>query len=231
MARPAAPVAGEPSRPAAPGRGRPGAAVLVRPLAWALALSPLAKTAVDALTGGLGANPVEAVLNRLGFWAITLLALSLAPTPAKDILGLAWPARLRRLLGVFAFAYAALHFAFYVGVDRFFDWRTIAADLTKRPFIMVGFAALLALLPLAVTSTDGWVRRLGYRRWKRLHRLAYLAALLAVVHFLWRVKADLRKPLLFAAVFAVLALARVPGWLRAARAPARPGRSAREPGT
>jgi sulfoxide reductase heme-binding subunit YedZ len=118
---------------------------------------------------------------------------------------------------VTAFAYALLHFLFYVGVDKFFDWRTISTDLTRRPFIMVGFAALLCLTPLAVTSTDGWVKRLGFRTWKRIHRLAYLAAALAVVHFVWRVKADLRRPLLFAAIFLVLLAVRLPGWVRAAR--------------
>ncbi|HQR30332.1 MAG TPA: protein-methionine-sulfoxide reductase heme-binding subunit MsrQ, partial [Anaeromyxobacteraceae bacterium] len=188
-----------------------------KPAAVAVLLLPLAKIGWDGFTGGLGANPIEAVLNRLGFWAMTLLALALVPTPAKEVLGVTWPQSLRRVLGVTAFAYALLHFLFYVGVDKFFDWRTISADLTKRPFIMVGFAALLCLLPLAVTSTDGWVRRLGHRRWKLLHRLAYVAAALAVVHFLWRVKADVRRPLAFAAVFAALLLARVPGWVRAAR--------------
>jgi sulfoxide reductase heme-binding subunit YedZ len=118
---------------------------------------------------------------------------------------------------VSAFGYALLHFLFYVGVDKFFDWRTISQDLTRRPFIMVGFAALLCLAPLAVTSTDGWVRRLGFRTWKRVHRLAYLAAALAVVHFAWRVKADLRRPLLFAAAFGLLLAVRVPGWIRQAR--------------
>jgi sulfoxide reductase heme-binding subunit YedZ len=110
-------------------------------------------------------------------------------------------------------------------VDKFFDWRTISTDLTKRPFIMVGFAALLCLTPLAVTSTDGWVRRLGFTTWKRIHRLAYLAAALAIVHFVWRVKADLRRPLLFAAIFFLLLAARLPGWVREARrrAGSRPG--------
>ena len=183
----------------------------------AVLLLPIAKIGWDAATDGLGANPIEAVQNRLGFWTITLLALALVPTPAKDLLGVAWPQRLRRVLGVTAFAYALLHFLFYVGVDKFFDWNTISADLTRRPFLMVGFAALLCLLPLAVTSTDGWIRRLGFRRWKLLHRLAYLAAVLAVVHFAWRVKADLRRPLLFAGVFALLLLVRVPGWIRQAR--------------
>ncbi len=180
-------------------------------------LLPIAKIAWDAFRDGLGANPIEAVQNRLGFWTLALLALSLVPTPARDLLGLAWPQPLRRILGVTAFAYALLHFLFYVGVDKFFDWRTISTDLTRRPFIMVGFAALLCLVPLAVTSTDGWVRRLGYRRWKRLHQLAWAAAGLGVVHFIWRVKADTRRPLAFAAVFAALLAARVPGWIRAAR--------------
>ncbi len=184
------------------------------PAAVAVLLVPLAKIAWDGARDGLGANPIEAVQNRLGFWAITLLALSLVPTPAAELLRVRWPQRLRRVLGVTAFAYALLHFGFYVGVDKFFDWPTISQDLTKRPFLMVGFAALLCLTSLAVTSTDGWVRRLGYPRWKRLHRLAYLAAALAVVHFAWRVKADLRRPLLFAAAFALLVAARVPGWLR-----------------
>ncbi len=186
----------------------------VKPAAVGVLLLPLARIGWDGFRGDLGANPIEAVQNRLGFWAITLLALSLVPTPAKDLLGLVWPQRLRRVLGVTAFAYALLHFLFYVGVDKFFDWQTISQDLTKRPFLMVGFAALLCLAPLAITSTDGWVMRLGYRRWKLLHRLVYLAAALAVVHFAWRVKADLTRPLLFAAVFAALLLARIPGWIR-----------------
>jgi sulfoxide reductase heme-binding subunit YedZ len=183
----------------------------------AVLLLPLAKIGWDGATGGLGANPIEAIQNRLGFWAITLLALSLVPTPAWEIGRVGWPQRFRRILGVTAFTYALLHFLFYVLVDKFLDWPVIAVDLTKRPFLVVGFAALLCLVPLAVTSTDGWVGRLGYRRWKAIHRLAYLAAALAVVHFTWRVKADLRRPLIFAAVFAILLAARVPGWVRAAR--------------
>jgi len=189
----------------------------VKPAAIAVLLLPLANMGWDAFTGGLGANPVEAVQNRLGFWAITLLAISLVPTPAKDLFGVGWLQRLRRVLGVTAFAYALLHFLFYVGVDKFFDWRTISTDLTRRPFIMVGFATLLCLTPLAVTSTDGWVKRLGFKTWKRIHRLAYLAAALAVVHFVWRVKADLRRPLLLAAIFLALLAVRLPGWVRAAR--------------
>ena len=183
---------------------------------WALALLPAALLLGDAARHRLGANPIEAVLNRLGFWTFTFLVLSLAPTPLKRWTGLAWPLRLRRLLGVTAFTYAALHFSWYLGVDQFFDLQAVGADVLKRPFITVGFAALLLLLPLAITSTDGWVRRLGFPRWKALHRLAYAAALLGVVHFLWRVKADKLKPTIFAVVVVTLLLLRL-RWPRRAQ--------------
>lgn len=202
-----------PPSTAAARRAVPWPAVAV----WLAGAAPLAKMVVDGIAGGLGANPVEAILNRLGFWSLTWLALALVPTPASEWLGLGWAIRARRAAGLVAFAWASLHLAFYVGVDRFLDLRTLAADLARRPFIGVGFAAWLILLALAVTSRPGWVRRLGYRRWKRLHRLVYLAAALGVVHFLWRVKADRTRPLLFALVFAVLLALRIPGWVRAAR--------------
>jgi sulfoxide reductase heme-binding subunit YedZ len=182
---------------------------LISVVGWAAALAPLALLGFDAATHRLGANPIEAVLNRLGFWTLTFLTLSLAPTPVHRWGGPAWPLRLRRLLGVTAFAYAALHFSWYLGVDQFFDLDVVAADVVKRPFITIGFATLLLLLPLAVTSTDGWVRRLGFPRWKALHRLAYAAALLGVVHFAWRVKADRLKPTLFAVAIGLLLLARL----------------------
>lgn len=193
------------------------------PAALALGLAPLAKMALDGARGGLGANPIETVLNRLGFWTLTLLAASLVPTPAHDLLGLAWPVRLRRTLGLLAFTYGALHFAWYLGVDQALDVGLVAEDVAKRPFVTVGFAALALLAPLAITSTDRWVRRLGYARWKRLHRLVYAAAALGVVHFLWRVKADHRRPAIFAAVFAALLLLRIPAWLRRLRRGAPPG--------
>ncbi len=175
----------------------------------ALAAAPLAKISADLALGRLGANPIEAVLDRLGFWTLTLLALSLVPTPAHDLLGLAWPVRLRRTLGLFAFSYATLHLLWYVGVDQLLDVGLLAEDVAKRKFMTVGFTAWLLLVPLAVTSTDGWVRRLGFARWKRLHRLVYFAAALGAVHFVWRVKADLRRPAVFLAALAVLLLARL----------------------
>ncbi len=179
---------------------------------------PLAKIAADGALGRLGANPIQEVLDRLGFWTLTFLALSLAPTPAHELLGLAWPVRVRRTIGLFAFSYATLHLAWYVGVDQFFELGVLAADVLKRKFMVVGFAAWLLLVPLAVTSTDRWVRRLGFVRWKRLHRLVYAAALLGVVHFVWRVKADLRRPSWFAAAVGLLLAARVVPWALARRA-------------
>ncbi len=196
------------------------------PLTAAAGAAPLGKLALDALTGGLGANPIAESLNRLGFWTLTLLTLTLAATPAHEWLGLAWPVRIRRALGLLTFGYAALHLACYAAVDQFFDLGAILADVAKRPFIAVGLATFLLLVPLAVTSTDRAVRRLGFRRWKALHRLAYLAALGGVVHFLWRVKVDLRWPLAFAVVLGALMLLRIlprPSRARGAARPA-PGR-------
>jgi methionine sulfoxide reductase heme-binding subunit len=204
---------------------KPARARALKAVAFALSLVPLAKLAAAAFAGGLGANPIEAVLNRLGFWTLTFLTLSLAATPAHDVLGLAWPVRLRRMLGLFTFAYATLHLLWYVGVDQFFDLEVLARDVAKRKFMAVGFLAWLCLAPLAVTSTDRAVRRLGYVRWKRLHRLAYVAAGLGVVHFVWRVKADALRPYVFATILATLLGARVA--VRAAKARARrPARAA-----
>jgi sulfoxide reductase heme-binding subunit YedZ len=140
--------------------------------------------------------------------------LALVPTPLQALFGWTWPAPLRRMLGLFAFFYGFLHLATYVGVDQFFDWKAIGADIAKRKFITIGMLAFALLVPLALTSTNAAVRRLGYVRWKKLHRLVYLAALCGVVHFVWRVKADLREPLIFALVLALLLGVRAAVWLR-----------------
>ena len=187
-----------------------------------VALVPAARIGVLALNGDLGANPIAEAMNRLGFWTLTLLLLTLSPTPIQIVTGWKWPLRLRRMLGLETFLYVCLHFAIYLGVDQFFDFSAIGQDIVKRKFITVGFAALLLLIPLAITSTDGMVRRLGFARWKRLHRLIYVAAVLGVVHYVWRVKSDLRQPLIFAAVLAVLLV------IRATRA-VRPSRRAPAP--
>jgi sulfoxide reductase heme-binding subunit YedZ len=173
-----------------------------------LALVPAARIGGLAWARALGANPIAEAMNRLGFWTLTLLLVTLAPTPIQIVTGWKWPLRLRRMLGLEAFLYVCLHFAVYLGVDQFFDLGAIGKDIVKRKFITVGFAAFLLLIPLAITSTDGMVRRLGFVRWKRLHRLIYLAAVLGVVHFVWRVKSDLRQPLWFAAALAALLVIR-----------------------
>ena len=169
-----------------------------------VALLPAARIGVLLLGGDLGANPIAEAMNRLGFWTLTLLLVTLAPTPIQIVTGWKWPLRLRRMLGLVTFLYVCLHFAVYLGVDQFFDFAAFGRDIVKRKFITVGFAAFLLLIPLAITSTDGMVRRLGFARWKRLHRLIYVAAVLGVVHYIWRVKSDLRQPLIFAAVLALL---------------------------
>ncbi len=180
----------------------------MRWLAWAAVFAacslPLALIGIDPLGGRLGANPIALILNRLGYWALFFLLLSLAPTPLKILFGWSWPVRVRRTVGLFAFFYASLHLGTYVGVDQFFDLPAIAADIVKRKFITIGLLAFLLLVPLAITSTDRWVRRLGFVRWKRLHRVSYLAAVCGVIHFVWRVKADLRQPLMFAVILAGL---------------------------
>ena len=185
------------------------------------ALLPVARLAWLAVNDGLGANPIAEILNRLGFWTLVWLMVSLAMTPLKLVTGWSWPIALRRLLGLVAFTYVCLHFGVYLGVDQFFDLGEIGRDIVARPFITVGFAAFILLVPLAITSTSGMLKRLGARRWKRLHRLVYAAAVLGVVHFLWRVKSDRLQPLIFAATLALLLGIRVvAAWRQRRRVPA-----------
>jgi sulfoxide reductase heme-binding subunit YedZ len=186
-----------------------------------LALVPAARTAWLALHDALGPNPIAEALNRLGLWTLILLLATLACTPIKILTGWKFPLRLRRMLGLLAFLYVCLHFTTYLVLDQGLDLGEIWKDIVKRKFITVGFAAFVLLIPLAVTSTNGMVRRLGFPRWKRLHRLVYLIATLGVVHFVWRVKSDLRQPLLYAFVLAVLLVVRVVDAARAGRQPAR----------
>jgi len=188
------------------------------------ALAPLASLGLRASQAGLGANPIAQVQNELGLVALIFLIASLACTPARRLLHWTWPMRVRRELGLFAFFYASLHFLTYLVLDQVLDLGAIAADIAKRPFITVGFAALVLLVPVALTSTNGWVRRLGFPRWQRLHQLVYVAGALAVLHFIWRVKIDVSQPLLYAFVLGLLLAVRVAIWLRkrsTERAPAR----------
>jgi methionine sulfoxide reductase heme-binding subunit len=184
----------------------------------ALALVPAARLGWLFYRDALGANPIAEALNQLGLWALILLLASLACTPIKIVSGWSFPLRLRRLLGLEAFLYVCLHFSMYIAVDQGFDFGEIWKDIVKRKFMTVGFAAFVLLIPLAVTSTNKMVKRLGFPRWKRLHRLAYVAAALGVVHFIWRVKSDLRQPLACGFVLLVLMAVRVVDWLRPPRA-------------
>lgn len=185
-------------------------------------LIPLVDLLVGAATGGLGANAIATAINRLGLVALVLLVFALALTPLRIFFKWGWPIRIRRWVGNLAFLYAALHFLTYVVLDQGLNLPTLVEDVTERPFILVGLLALLLLIPLAVTSTDAMVKRLGYVRWKRLHRLAYLATGLGALHFFLRVKADVTEPLVYAALIA--ALLSVRGW-DAARSRARKERA------
>jgi len=177
-------------------------------------LVPLAVLILRLTRNELGANPIAELENELGLTALVLLFASLACTPLRAIFHWTWPPRIRRELGLFAFFYACLHFATYLVLDQFFDWGTIVGDVVQRPFITVGFLALLLMTPLAITSTNTWIRRLGYHRWIRLHQLVYVAGALAAIHFIWRVKIDVSQPLTYAVVLGALLGIRVLFWAR-----------------
>ncbi len=185
------------------------ALVRIKAVLFVAALVPLLRLVVAAFTGGLGVNPIEFVTRSTGTWTLSLLLITLAVTPLRRLTGWNWLIRLRRMLGLFAFFYACLHFTTYVWLDQFFDAAAIARDVVKRPFITVGFAAFVLLVPLAATSTNAMIRRLGGKRWQRLHYLVYLIATLGVVHYWWLVKKDVTQPMLFAFALAILLLYRV----------------------
>jgi len=194
----------------------------LKPAVFAGALAPLAAILWNATHHNLGANPVAEALNELGLTALVFLVASLACTPLREVLDWPWAVGLRRMLGLFAFFYALLHATTYSLVDQRGNLRAIFADVTKRPFIIAGFLAFLILIPLAATSTAKAVQRLGFARWKRLHRLVYVAGGLAIVHFVLRVKKDVREPAVYGVILGVLLLTRVALWAkrRAARAAA-----------
>jgi sulfoxide reductase heme-binding subunit YedZ len=177
-----------------------------------VAMAPAAITALQFFTERLGANPIAEAMNQLGLWGLVLLLATLACTPLKRFWGWNWPLAVRRLLGLCGFFTVLLHFLTYLVLDQFFDVAAIVEDVVKRKFITVGFLAFVLLIPLAVTSTNGMVKRLGFPRWKRLHKLAYVATAAGVVHFIWRVKADYLVPGIYAAVLALLLGIRVVAW-------------------
>ena len=184
------------------------------------ALVPFAAIVVRGVRGELGANPIAQALNQLGLMALVFVVAALACTPLKLVFGWSWPLRIRRMLGLLGFLYASLHVATYTGLDQVFDWTAIWKDVTKRKFIFVGFTAFVLLIPLALTSTHTAVQRLGFARWKRLHRLAYVAPALGVVHFFWRVKKDTTEPLTYGVVLAALLAVRLVSYRRRRPLPA-----------
>lgn len=188
---------------------------------FALCLLPMAWLLLGlAGLGGLdpGPNPVEAIQDHLGIWGLRLILVTLAVTPVRLAIGQAWPLQFRRMLGLFAFTYCSLHFLNYLLLDQTLDIAAIAEDILERPFITIGFVAVLLMVPLAVTSTNGWRRRLGVR-WLQLHRLVYVTAMLACWHFYWQVKKDVTEPLIYIVILTVLLGIRL--WRRA-RAGGRP---------
>ena len=167
-------------------------------------LVPLFRLGWLAMSDGLGANPIEVITRSTGTWTLTFLLITLSITPLRRLTGMHWLAGVRRMLGLYAFFYACLHFTTYIWLDQFFDWPATVKDVIKRPFITAGFLSFLLLWPLALTSTHGMIRRLGGRRWQLLHRLVYVTAIGGVVHYLWLVKKDLTQPLIYAALLGVL---------------------------
>lgn len=182
---------------------RPGRNAWIQAAVVFVGLLPLLGLGVGAATGGLGANPIEEITHVTGDFTLRWLLVTLAVTPARRILGWAWLAPLRRTFGLLAFFYATLHLTTYVALDQFFDWPLLVEDVLERRYITAGFFGFLCMLPLAITSTRGWMKRLG-RRWVSLHRLVYVAAIAGIVHYLWLVKADYLPPLAHAGVLAVL---------------------------
>ena len=189
---------------------RKGQVATVKAVVFAAALVPFTALAIAAFTNGLGANPVETITHTTGEWTLRLLLATLAITPLRHLTGWVWLARLRRMVGLFAFFYLMLHFTTYAVLDASLDLAYVVEDVADRLYITAGFAAFVMLVPLAATSTNAMVRRLGPLRWRRLHRLVYAAGVCGVLHYLWLVKADLREPLVYAGILAVLLAARLP---------------------
>jgi len=187
----------------------------VKPWVFAACLIPLVLLVWRGFTGGLTANPIEYITHRTGDWTLRLLLITLAITPLRRLTGWSGLAPLRRMLGLFTFFYATLHFSTYLVLDFFFAFDLILDDIVERRYVTAGFAGFLLLIPLALTSSQRMMRRLGGERWRRLHRLVYAAAVAGVVHYLWLVKLDIRPPLVYAAILAVLLGARL--WFRYAK--------------
>lgn len=186
----------------------------IKILVFVVALIPLIKLAILGYLHALGANPIEKITRTTGYWTLSFIIISLAITPLRRLTGFSWVVRLRRMLGLFAFFYASLHFLTYLVLDQFFDWASIVKDIAKRPYITVGFFSFLMLAPLAITSSNRMIKAIGGKRWLLLHRLIYLIAIGGVVHYWWLVKKDITNPLNFALILALLFASRLYYWLR-----------------
>lgn len=183
-----------------------------KPLVFFACLTPLMHLGWKAYMGLLGANPIEVITHATGDWILRFLLITLAITPIRKLTGQLWLIRYRRMFGLFAFFYGTLHFLTYIWLDKFFDLHEMLADVAKRRFITVGFAGFGLLIPLAITSTKGWIRRLSGKRWQALHRLIYVSAIAGVIHYLWLVKADIRKPLQYGFLLTLLLGYRIFVW-------------------
>jgi len=174
-----------------------------------LALTPVVRLVIAAFQDQLGANPIEKITHTTGYWTLTFLLITLSATPLRMLTSWFWPIRLRRMLGLFAFFYACLHFLTYLVLDQFFDWPAIFDDISKRPYITIGFTAFLLLIPLAITSNDNMARKIGGKNWRRLHTLIYPISIAGIIHFVWLVKKDLSRPTIFALLLTTLFLIRL----------------------
>ena len=186
----------------------------IKAVVFLLCLIPLDHLVWGATTNNLGANPIEVITRSTGRWTLIFLLITLSVSPLRKLSRLQWLIKFRRMLGLFAFFYVCLHFTTYIWLDQFFDIMAISKDVTKRPFIAVGFSSFVLLIPLALTSNRAMIRRLGGKRWQQLHRLIYFSAAGGVVHFLWLVKADLQRPLIYGAILMLLLGFRIAVWLR-----------------
>jgi sulfoxide reductase heme-binding subunit YedZ len=183
-----------------------------KPVVFLACLIPLALLGWKAYNHALGANPIEVITHATGDWTLRFLLITLSVTPIRKLTGQLWLIRYRRMFGLFAFFYATLHFLTYIWLDKFFDLHEMLHDIAKRKFITVGFTGFVLLIPLALTSTKGWIRRLGGKRWQALHRLIYFSAIAGVIHYWWLVKADIHLPLECAGVLTILLGYRIAVW-------------------
>jgi methionine sulfoxide reductase heme-binding subunit len=180
----------------------------LKPLIFVACLLPLARLGWKAPHSALGANPIQVITFSTGTWTLVFLLITLSVTPLRKLTKLYWLIQYRRMLGLFAFFYGCLHFTTYIWLDQFFDLHSIYKDVLKRPFITAGFTAFVLMIPLAATSTQWAIRKLG-KRWQRLHRLIYLSAIAGVVHYIWLVKKDVRTPMTYAVVLGALLVYRI----------------------